>query len=372
MIYAAYAFIKDVSMLKRINFRKIKAAVKAFLCVSLSAAVSVGTLSLFGDQIAGSAYKYTFKDFETDLLSLEYGVTGKKDTQDNIADSDEFMMYKSNAFVQEEDTEVQAPLDAAQTSNDSQTSVSGTPAPVTDNPDAVVVNLSALSGKYKTYGGTSVINNTKYDVTGLLYASYTPPVINKEEPYILIYHTHTSEEYYGGGSVVDVGNAMAEEFERLGYKTIHLTEVYDKEQFSGAYSRSIKGVEQMLEKYPSIKLCFDVHRDSITTQSGDTYRPLTQIDNNNCAQVMLVCGTDSKGLKHPNWRENFKFALDISRTMGGSFGALSRPVNLRADRFNTHVTDYTVLMEVGSAANTLEEAKNAAVYTARSVIKTIE
>lgn len=359
-------------MLKRINFRKIKAAVKAFLCVSLSATVSVGALSLFGDRIADSAYKYTFKDFEIDLLSVEYGVTGKKKTQNSNVDSDGFTVYNSNTSVQDEETKVQAPLDTEQTSNASQASVSDTSTPVTDNPDAVVVNLSALSGKYKNYGGTSVINNTEYDVTALLYASYIPPVINREEPYILIYHTHTSEEYYGGGSVVDVGSAMAEEFERLGCKTIHLTEVYDKEQFSGAYSRSIKGVEQVLEKYPSIKLCFDVHRDSITTRSGDTYRPLTQIDNKNCAQVMLVCGTDSKGLEHPNWRENFKFALDISRTMGESFGALSRPVNLRADRFNTHVTDYTVLMEVGSAANTLEEARNAAVYTARSVIKTIE
>lgn len=348
-----------------INIRRIKAVLKSVLCISLSAVVSVGVLRLFGEQIANSAYDYTFGEFDTDILCLEYGVTGKTQGAVCSGSSDGFATYVSNAFTESEQQEAQ--LKASQLSN---------PAPdtpnATDNPDAVVVNLSAISGKYKDYGGTSVINNTKYDVTGLLYADYTKPVLNKEEPYVLIYHTHTSEEYYGGGSVVDVGDAMAQEFERLGYKTVHLTEVYDKEQFSGAYSRSIKGVEQMLEKYPSIKLCFDVHRDSITTQSGDTYRPLTQIEGKNAAQVMLVCGTDAKGLKHPDWRENFKFALDISRTMGKNYGALSRPVNLRADRFNTHVTKHTLLMEVGSAANTLEEAKNAAIYTARSVIKTIE
>ena len=355
-------------MLNRVKLRQIKATVKSVLCIALCAVVSVGVLKLFGRQIANSAYDYTFGEFETDLLSLEYGITGKSEGGVSAVGTEDFIMYASNAFTDSEDGE-QQPQASQLANGNTQT---GEPPAVTDNPDAVVVNLSALSGKYKDYGGTSVINNTNYDVTGLLYADYTPPKLNKEEPYILIYHTHTSEEYYGGGSVVDVGNAMKEEFERLGYKTIHLTEVYDKEQFSGAYSRSIKGVEEALEKYPSIKLCFDVHRDAITTQSGDTYRPLTQVDDKNTAQVMLVCGTDAKGLKHPNWRENFKFALDISRTMGKNYGALSRPVNLRGDRFNTHVTDYTVLMEVGSAANTLEEAKNAAIYTARSVINTIE
>ncbi len=241
-----------------------------------------------------------------------------------------------------------------------------------ENTNAIAVNLSALSGKYKEYKGTSVINNTSYDISDLLYADYTLPTPNKDEPYILIYHTHTSEEYYGGGTVVDVGDAMAKEFERLGYKTIHLTDIYDAEQFSGAYSRSVEGAQQVLKKYPGIQLVFDVHRDAITTESGDTYRPITEINGKECAQVMFVCGTDSKGLKHMNWRENFKFALDVSRTAGKNFSALSRPVNLRKDRFNTHLTDYTFLIEMGSVANTLEEAKLAAVYTAQSIILTIE
>ncbi len=243
---------------------------------------------------------------------------------------------------------------------------------VSESDDSIAVNLSALSGKYTNYGGTSVINNTDYNVTDLLYDNYALPKLNKEEPYILIYHTHTSEGYKDGGTVVDVGNELASEFEKLGYKTIHLTTVFDKEQFSGAYSRSIKGVEEVLKKYPSIKLAFDVHRDAITDSNGVEYRPLTTVDDKTCAQVMFVCGTDEKGLSHPNWKQNFKFALDVSRTMGSLYGSLSRPVNLRGDRFNTHVTNHAFIMEIGSAANTLSEAKNAAVYTARSVIKTIE
>lgn len=252
-----------------------------------------------------------------------------------------------------------------------QIEVQNTISNITNN-NAIAVNLSATSGKYKNYNGTSVINNTNYDITSLLNAKYELPEINKDEPYILIYHTHTSEEYYGGGTVVDVGNTLANEFEKLGYKTIHITTVYDKEQFSGAYSRSVNGASEILEKYPSIKLVFDVHRDAITTQNGKSYRPITQINGEECAQVMFVCGTDEKGLSHPEWRENFKFALDVSRTVENNYSALSRPVNLRGDRFNTHLTNHAFLIEVGSNANTLSEANLAAIYTARSIVKTIE
>lgn len=242
----------------------------------------------------------------------------------------------------------------------------------TGDNSAVAVNLSALSGKYKNYNGTSVINNTEYNINDLLYASYDAPSPKTDEPYVLIYHTHTSEGYSGGGTVIDVGKEMAEEFEKNGYKTIHLTEAYDNKQFSGAYSRSAVGVRTILEKYPTINLVFDVHRDAITDSSGKDYRPVTLVDDKQTAQVMFVCGTDAKGLKHPNWRENFKFALDVSRIMGNKYGSLSRPVNLRGDRFNTHFTNYSFIMEVGSEANTLDEAKNAAVLTARAVISAIE
>lgn len=302
----------------------------------------------------------SIRTFDTEIINSAFWFVDGKNRIEN-SKSEEYLQLQNfdedfTTFLNKENTEIEI----------------STLATATDNSEAIPVNLSALSGKYTKYDGTAVLNNTKYDVSDLLYEDYKLPELNKTEPYILIYHTHTSEEYYGGGTVVDVGNTMTEEFEKLGYQTIHLTTVYDKEQFSGAYSRSVVGAQEILKKYPSIKLVFDVHRDAITTESGDTYRPVTTINGEKCAQIMFVCGTDAKGLEHPNWKENFKFALDISRTAGKTFGELSRPVNLRGDRFNTHLTKHTLLIEMGSAANTLEEAKIAAKYTAQSIIKTIE
>lgn len=323
----------------------MKSATRLAVLLIAVALSTTTVLKFFGKQIAISAYRFSFG-------------SGKEVNVDYFAVPDE--------------GEDSAPETVEQTQSEAPAQIPAVSSVAQGDPDAVAVNLSVTSGKYKVFNGTSVINNTKFDVSELLNADYERPAPNKDEPFILIYHTHTSESYYGGGSVIDVGNAMAEEFERLGYKTVHITEYYDKEHFSGAYSRSIKGVEQALKQYPSIKLCFDVHRDSITGSDGVDYRPVTEIGGSTSAQVMLVCGTDAKGLEHPRWRENFKFALDISRTMSGRFPSLSRPVNLRADRFNTHVTDYSVLIEVGSDANTVDEARLAGVCTAQSVVETIE
>ncbi len=323
---------------------KIISAIKSFFCCLFGFICVITTLFLFGGTISNSVISDYSKN-----ISVFSG-----DNSVEIFDSgfeEDFLEYTS----QTQKPQIQT-LENTQTSTDK----------------VVAVNLSALSGKYGVTDGVAVINNTKYDVTSLLKEKYALPEINKSNPYILIYHTHTSEEYEGGGSVVDAGRAMKEEFEKLGYKTIHLTEVFDKEQFSGAYSRSIKSVNQILQDNPSIKLVFDVHRDAITDSSGKKYRPISTVDGEQSAQVMLVCGTDEKGLSHPNWRENFKFALAVSKTLGDTYNGLSRPVNLRGDRFNTHVTNHTLLIEMGSEKNTIDEITRSSIYTARSIIKTIE
>ena len=243
--------------------------------------------------------------------------------------------------------------------------------------DAIkAANLAALSGTYHQVNGTAVANATDYDVTANLDDTIEMPAFTKGQPAILIYHTHTTECYRNNEgisntrdeaqNVVAVGEAMAKIFRAAGYETIHLTDVFN-EDFSGAYAASRAAVEKFLEKNPTIQVVLDVHRDAISS-NGIDYYPVTEVDGKKAAQVMLVCGTDSKGLSHPNWRNNFTYALALSRKMGSLYGELSRPVNLRRDRFNTHFTDYTLLLEVGSAANTLEQAVYGGELTAKAMI----
>lgn len=243
--------------------------------------------------------------------------------------------------------------------------------------DAIqAANLSALSGTYTQVNGTAVANATDFDVTDYLNRTVSLPSFTAGKPAVLIYHTHTTECYRNSAgitntrdetkNVVAVGEAMAEVFREAGYETIHLTDIYN-DDFSNAYSTSRKAVEQVLKENPTIQVVLDVHRDSISS-NGVNYYPVTEVNGRQAAQIMIVCGTDSKGLSHPDWPKNFTYALALSRRMGALYGQLSRPVNLREDRFNTHFTDYTLLLEVGSAANTLEQAIYGGELTAKAMI----
>ncbi|MBE6786029.1 MAG: hypothetical protein E7538_07365 [Ruminococcaceae bacterium] len=198
--------------------------------------------------------------------------------------------------------------------------------------------------------------------------------VNKNEPAVLIYHTHTTETYQlldrdffakdfasrsndSGKNMVRVGKAICDELEKRGYKVIHDTTVYDK-TYSGAYYRSEDAARALLEKYPSIKITLDIHRDAI--QSGSTKtRPVAEINGKKAAQIMIVTGCQEEGngiTDLPEWEKNLAFALKLQQNMESSFKGLTRPVFFCDRSYNMGLTPLSLLVEVGTDANTLEQA----------------
>ena len=53
--------------------------------------------------------------------------------------------------------------------------------------------------------------------------------------------------------------------------------------------------------------------------------------------------------------------------MNKNYPNLARPINLRTERFNTHLTNNSVIFEIGSNGNTLTEAINGAKCAAQAV-----
>lgn len=251
----------------------------------------------------------------------------------------------------------------------------------TDRVTVPVVNLSINSGKYQVTQNVSIKNGTKKSVdVATLLQGYTKPSLATDAPTVLIYHTHTTESYSDAGSqyssdgdkgVLGVGEAMKAVFEAHGLKTLHLTDNFAVGgAFNKAYTRSLAGVEAVLKKYPSIQIVLDVHRDSI--MEGDTeYCPLTTLQGKEYAQVMVISGTDTLGLSHPHWRQNLQFGLTLVKQMQQDYPGLSRPLNLNANRYNTHLTPYTLLLEVGGGANTSAQAKNSGRAVAESICKIV-
>ncbi len=214
----------------------------------------------------------------------------------------------------------------------------------------------------------------------------TLPTFSSAEPLVLILHTHGTEAYsentagYAADAsfrsldreknTVAVGKVMAEVLQSRGIPTVHCTVLHDEQSYSAAYDNAAASIRAYLEKYPSIRYILDIHRDSIVRADGTAIRPLTEIDGVPTAQVMLVVGTDEGGADHPHWQDNLNVAVKWQDALA-TYPGLMRPINLRKASFNGQYAPGAMIVEIGSCANTLEEAKNAARLAAEGLAELI-
>ena len=90
------------------------------------------------------------------------------------------------------------------------------------------------------------------------------------------------------------------------------------------------------------------------------------------AQIMLLVGTNEQGADHPDWETNFAIAAELQSRLVSSYKRFARPINIRGASFNEQFTKGSLLIEIGSAANSLEEAQTAAKYLTYSIIDMIK
>ncbi|MCC8181847.1 MAG: stage II sporulation protein P [Clostridiales bacterium] len=219
---------------------------------------------------------------------------------------------------------------------------------------------------------TNNTDNIEVDLSDYLARELTLTV-SQEGPQILIMHTHATEaytiadgdEYVASDTarttnenynMIRVGEEMKAVFEEMGLSVVHDTTLYDYPSYTGSYARSLEGIASYLEEYPTISIVLDVHRDALIAADGTVYKVTDTVDGETIAQVMLVVGTDDGGLNHPNWAENLTLATYIQARMLGIDDGFPRAINLRSQRFNQHMTAGSLLVEVGTSGNTLQEA----------------
>ncbi len=233
--------------------------------------------------------------------------------------------------------------------------------------------VPATDEGYVTGGGLYLYNRTnlKADLSKAVRAkpdiSLSPA---QEGPQILILHTHATEAYTPDGgdtylpsdnsrtldegqNMLRVGDEMERVFTEMGLNVIHDRSLYDYPKYAGAYSRSGAGVKEYLERYPTVKLVLDVHRDALVGGDGTVYKVVTDIDGVKTAQVMLVVGS---GEGHPNWEKNLTLAAKLQKNLDTLYPTLARPMTLRQSVYNQDLAPGSLLVEVGSHGNTLQEA----------------
>lgn len=231
---------------------------------------------------------------------------------------------------------------------------------------------------YLVWKDVYISNSSKHapDLSALMQTR-PAAVFTDEMPQVLILHTHGTEaytmpkgkEYNESGetrttdtayNVVRVGDEIATVLEQQGISVLHDRTMYDAAGYNDSYERAGEAIAAHLQKYPSIRFVIDVHRDAIEDSAGTPYKVITSEEGQTAAQLALVIGTNGSGLSHDHWQENLKFAVLLQQSLIEKHPTLMRPMYLRNARYNEHATTGSILLEVGAAGNSLDEALCAA------------
>lgn len=233
-------------------------------------------------------------------------------------------------------------------------------------------DLKYLLKNFYIVNPTTSIDPEVFDVEKLLSMDCT--MEKSKEPQILIFHTHGASEAFSDSrdgkkedSVIGVGESLAGILsQEYGYSVIHDETPYDlidgKIDRNQAYTVAENKLAKILEKYPSIQVMIDLHRDA--SSDGKTKR-VTVINGKKCAQVMLFNGLsrnlsgDIEYLHNPNLQGNLGFSLQMKIKAMEYYEDFTLPIFLKGYRYSLHLREKSLLVELGNEVNTVKEAKNA-------------
>ena len=205
-----------------------------------------------------------------------------------------------------------------------------------------------------------------------------------EKPAVLILHSHGTESYENRESyqetspyrtldvnynMISIGRQVAEVLENGGVSVIHDTTVHDYPSYNYAYGNARQAIESYLAENPGICLVLDLHRDAAEDGDGNQRSSSVLIDGKSTANLMLVMGSDRGSLSFPEWEKNLALAVKLQAQLEQDHPGLCRPIKLSTSRYNQDLSTGALLVEVGTAGNTHEEALNAARLLAEGILK---
>lgn len=235
------------------------------------------------------------------------------------------------------------------------------------------LQFGASGMKYENF---YVKNATSFNLNISDFLSQIPDIQNvkTESPKVLILHTHTTESYMDvdqgfyyesfyprssddSKNVTQVGNAIASKLKNSGIGVIHDITHHDEPSYNGSYSRSAETINKNLQKYPSIQVVLDIHRDAIGDNENGKIKPTFVVNGKKAAQIMILSGCDmDASLGFPDWQYNLRLALRLQQKTETMFPGMTRAMSFGEFRYNMNCTHGSILIEVGTDSNTLDEA----------------
>ena len=221
-------------------------------------------------------------------------------------------------------------------------------------------------------------NDEKEEEVSVASSEYKNNIrLTKDNPTMLIYHTHAGETYSDSPegnyhsqnnkdkSVVEIGTLLTEQLNQKGWGIAHSTKYHDYPQFTKSYINSLDTVKTMLNNYKSINIALDLHRDGRDLKTEDdmkkeSERMTTTYKGEKVAKFFFVVG-----MKNPNVDEVQVLAEDITKFAQSKYPELVLPiVKKQHGKFNQYMAKNHMLIEIGSNGTTSEEAKASVKYVA--------
>lgn len=318
---------------------------------------------------------FSVQEFVDDFTNIS---TVKKTEDDNTNNTTSEVQKSSSSGISEKDSDLysdikETPEDISKLMNDAEKSIKDE-------------KVKGKTSEEDYFGGGTLVSFNKVEIQskipesfyklnieGLLNQKAELNIQDISKPTILVYHSHTTESYTlldvgyytesfdlrsddEDKNMVRVGDELCKYLEEMGFGVIHDREIHD-ENYSGAYDSSRKSIEKYLEEYPTIEITIDVHRDDITYDNKTKVKPTVTIDGKKAARMMMIAGAEYGRVEnYPDWEYNLRFVLAVQNKVAEMYDGLMRPILFSERKYNMDETKNSFLLEVGTDANTLDEA----------------
>ncbi len=194
-----------------------------------------------------------------------------------------------------------------------------------------------------------------------------PNPVDINNPIIYIYNSHQLENYsnksldiYGiTPNVLMASYILKEKLNTMGLSTVvettNLTDFLNANGWNHAssYKASRLLILNNKSKYNTLKYFIDIHRDSVSKEVATI-----NINNKNYARILFVVG-----LEHDNYQKNLDNMNALNKLCEKYYPGLSRGIYKKSGPgvngiYNQDINEFTMLIEVGSYTNTIDEVFN--------------
>ena len=231
--------------------------------------------------------------------------------------------------------------------------------------------IAMLLFNVNTFADTNILSNQQQKVSKVMFERDLKKIIETKKEIIeaakkeqkkslgkiLIYHTHTLEEYADGTTVVDAGNDLAEKLNDLGFEVDNVVDNFSVD-YNNAYASSRNYLSNIdLTQY---KLVIDLHRDAAGSKI------IRQLEDGDHTVVKFVFSTSNK-----NYPEQQNLANKISANLQDIYDE-DFTYEKGILNFNQDLSNNIVLIENGFNTNTIDEVKNSNTKIANAILQVFE